>query len=236
MNIQEIIQQVWPDWEIRDTIGSGAFSTVYRASRRERIEGEKDYAIKVIRIPHDDSDWDRMLAEGKTPEQTEAYFQGFVDDSLREIQAMDALSGHTNIVNIFDYRRVRDGNVWYILIRMELLQKVDAGNLTEEEAIRLGMDVCTALSICRKKNIVHRDVSLDNVFVHDGSYKLGDFGVAKVLEGTVMQSIAGKPLYMAPEIYNATLVENDMDSAARVDIYSLGILLYRLTHQMNYPF
>ncbi len=236
----EVISRAWPDWEIRDLIGTGAFATVYRASRRERIPGEKDSAIKIIRIPHVDTDWDRMLAEGKTPEQTEDFFQHIVDDSLKEIRAMEELSGHTNIVNIFDYKRyhVPDQHVWYILIRMELLEKVDTGKLDEKEVVRLGTDVCTALSICRKKNIVHRDISLDNIFIHDGSYKLGDFGVAKVLEGTMgnLQSIAGKPLYMAPEIYNATLTETDIDSAARVDIYSLGILLYRLTHHMNYPF
>ena len=43
-----------------------------------------------------------------------------------------------------------------------------------------------------------------------------------------MRSIAGKPLYMAPEIYSASLDETDIDSAAKVDIYSLGILMYRL--------
>ncbi len=236
----EIIGRAWPDWEIRDIIGTGAFATVYRASRRERIEGEKDSAIKIIRIPRDDSDWNRMLSEGKTPEQAEEFFRGVVDDSLKEIRAMEELSGHTNIVNIFDYKlyQIPEQNVWYILIRMELLQKVDTSNLDEREIIRLGLDVCTALSICRKKNIVHRDVSLDNIFIHDGNYKLGDFGVAKVLEGTIggLHSIAGKPLYMAPEIYNASLTESDINSMARVDIYSLGILLYRLCHHMNYPF
>ena len=236
----EVIRQAWPDWEIRDTIGAGSFAVVYRASRKERIEGEKDSAIKIIRIPHDDTDWDRMIAEGKTPEQARDFFRGVVDDSLKEIRAMEELSGHTNIVNIFDYKlyQVPERNVWYILIRMELLQKVDTGSMDEREIIRLGTDVCTALSICRKKNVVHRDVSLDNIFIHDGNYKLGDFGVAKILEGSMggMQSMAGKPLYMAPEIYNASLAETDIDSAARVDIYSLGILLYRLAHHMNYPF
>ena len=237
---EEIVGLVWPDWEIIEPIGSGAFATVVRAARRNRIAGEKDSAIKIIRIPNSDSDWELMLAEGKTEAQAERYFQDVVDDSLREIRAMEDLTGNTNIVNIFDYKvhRVPDRHVWYILIRMEYLQKVETRGFGEREIIRLGTDVCTALSICRTKNIVHRDVSLDNIFIHDGNYKLGDFGVAKVLEGTIgsMHSIAGKPLYMAPEVYNATLVDTDIDSAAKVDIYSLGILLYRLCNNMKYPF
>ena len=236
----EIVRLAWPDWEIIEKLGSGAFATVFRASRREKISGEKDSAIKIIRIPQDDSDWDRMLAEGKTAGQARACFQEAVDDSLKEIRAMEELGGNTNIVNIFDYKvyKVPDRNVWYILIRMEYLQKINPDAFDENEIRKLGADVCTALGICRKKNIVHRDVSLDNVFIHDGNYKLGDFGVAKVLEGTAggMHSIAGKPLYMAPEVYNATITETDMDSIAKVDIYSLGILLYRLSNNMRFPF
>ena len=236
----EVVHLVWPDWEVAEKLGSGAFATVVRASRKNRISGENDAAIKIIRIPNSDSDWDMVLAEGKTSEHAEQYFQGVVDDSLKEIRAMVDLAGNTNIVSIFDYKvhRIPERHVWYILIRMEYLQKVKAGQYSEEEVIRLGVDVCTALSVCRKKNIVHRDVSLDNIFIHDGNYKLGDFGVAKVLEGTIgtMHSIAGKPLYMAPEVYNAKLEDTDINSAAKVDIYSLGILLYRLCNNMKYPF
>ncbi len=236
----EIADIVWPDWEIVEKLGTGAFATVFRASRREKITGEKDSAIKIIRIPQDDTDWEQMLAEGKSVAQTREYFQDAVDEALKEIRAMEDLGGHTNIVNIYDYKlyKVPDRDVWYILIRMEYLQKINTESFDEEEIKKLGTDVCTALTICRKKNIVHRDVSLDNIFVRDGNYKLGDFGVAKVLEGTVggMHSIAGKPLYMAPEVYNATLANTDMDSVARVDLYSLGVLLYRLSNNMKYPF
>ena len=235
-----IVRLVWPDWEVVEKIGSGAFATVYRASRREKIAGEKDSAVKIIRIPGSDDDWEQMLAEGKTPAQTEQYFQTVVNDSLKEIRAMEALTGNTNIVSIFDYKvhHVPEDHVWYILIRMEYLQKINPAALKEDGVIRLGTDVCTALSLCRKQNIVHRDVSPDNIFIRDGNYKLGDFGVAKVLEDAAgtMHSIAGKPLYMAPEVYNATLEDADIDSAARVDIYSIGILMYRLTNHMNYPF
>ena len=236
----DIVELLWPDWEIVEKLGSGAFATVFRASRRGKIEGETDSAIKIIRIPRDDSDWDMMLAEGKQPDQAKAFFQEAVDDSMKEIRAMDKLGGNTNIVNIYDYKVYKDPerDVWYILIRMEYLEKVNPAAMDEEEVIKLGIDVSNALRICRKKNIVHRDVSLDNVFIHDGNYKLGDFGVAKVLGGTVggMHSIAGKPLYMAPEVYNVTLTDADINSIARVDIYSLGILMYRLCNNMRYPF
>ena len=236
----EIVQAAWPDWEIVEKIGSGAFATVFRAKRRLKIVEEKDSAIKIIRIPRDDSDWSQLLSEGKSISEATAFFEDAVNDALKEIRAMEDLSGNTNIVNIYDYKvhKDPDRNAWYILIRMEYLQKIDLSGMNEAEIIRLGIDVCSALILCRRKNIVHRDVSMDNIFVHDGNYKLGDFGVAKVLESTVggMHSIAGKPLYMAPELYNGTLVGTDMDSVAKVDLYSLGILLYRLCNNMRCPF
>ena len=75
----EIADIVWPDWEIVEKLGTGAFATVFRASRREKITGEKDSAIKIIRIPQDDTDWEQMLAEGKSVAQTGEYFQDSVD-------------------------------------------------------------------------------------------------------------------------------------------------------------
>ena len=100
----DVIRIVWPDWEIIEKLGSGAFATVFRASRKEKIVGEKDSAIKIIRIPQEDTDWDQMLAEGKTAAQVRTYFQEAVDDALKEIRAMDELGGNTNIVNIYDCR------------------------------------------------------------------------------------------------------------------------------------
>lgn len=237
----EVVHLTWPDWEIVEKLGSGAFASVFRASRKEKIAGEKDSAIKIIRIPHDDSDWDQMISEGKSATQVRAYFQEAVNEAQKEILAMEELGGLTNIVNILDYKvhEEPERNAWYILIRMEYLQKINPDTMDEREIRKLGSDVCTALSVCRKKNIVHRDISMDNVFLYEGNYKLGDFGVAKVLEEAVvgMRSIVGKPLYMAPEVYNSTLSDtSDIDTIAKVDIYSLGILLYRLSNRMRYPF
>ena len=72
---------------------------------------------------------------------------------------------------------------------MELLtplQKVTKERLlSEEEVIKLGKDICKALILCESRNIIHRDIKPDNIMISKfGDYKLGDFGVSKVMSHT----------------------------------------------------
>jgi tetratricopeptide (TPR) repeat protein len=119
---------------------------------------------------------------------------------------------------------------------MELLTSFNAyicdKKLTEEEVIKLGCDICTALEICAKLNIIHRDIKPENIFINDfGYFKLGDFGIARKMENmTGSLSQKGTFNYMAPEVANSS--EYD----ARVDTYSLGIVLYRLLNGKRLPF
>ena len=51
--------------------------------------------------------------------------------------------------------------------------------------LRIGIDICTALELCSKKGIVHRDIKDENIFVNeDGVFKLGDFGIARELSAS----------------------------------------------------
>ena len=104
--------------------------------------------------------------------------------------------------------------------------------LTEKEVIKLGMDLSKALEYCRKLKIIHRDIKPENIFVSRfGDFKLGDFGIARELERTMSGfSKKGTYSYMAPEMYKGEKYDS------RVDIYSLGIVLYRLMNHNRLPF
>jgi len=80
------------------------------------------------------------------------------------------------------------------------------------------------LEICEQKRIIHRDIKDENIFVtSDGKFKLGDFGIAKELTRlSLASSIRGTPLYMAPEVYRGKPYDS------RSDLYSLGIVMYKL--------
>lgn len=234
----EVIKQIWPDWQLIEKIGEGSFGKVYRAKREE--VGTTFYsAIKIIRIPQNSSEIDSVKSEiGLDEQSTTSYFKGFVDDCVNEIKMMESLKGTQNIVSVEDYKVVPHENEvgWSIYIRMELLTSFVAHTkdktLSEKEVIKLGIDICNALEFCAKLNIMHRDIKPENIFVSQfGIYKLGDFGIARKLEkSTAGMSKKGTYNYMAPEIYNG---KEHYDYKS--DIYSLGIVLYKLLNGNRFP-
>ncbi len=234
----EVLKQIWPEWQIEGKpLGRGSYGVVYKAVRRDH--GVESYAaIKVISIPSDPSEVDSLRSEGLNMDATRTYLQGIVNDFVSEIQLMESLKGIQNIVSVEDYKVVEKTEEigWDIYIRMELLTPFNTyicdKKLTEEEVIKLGCDICTALEICGQRNIIHRDIKPENIFINDfGYFKLGDFGIARKMENlTGGLSQKGTFNYMAPEVSSSS--EYD----ARVDTYSLGIVLYRLLNENRLPF
>lgn len=224
----DVLKQIWPEWKIEGKpLGKGSFGVVYKAIRRDH-NVESYAAIKVISIPTDPSEVDSLRSEGLDMNATRTYFQGIVNDFVSEIQLMESLKGIQNIVSVEDYKVVEKTNElgWDIYIRMELITSFNEyicdKKLTEEEVVKLGCDICTALEICSKRNIIHRDIKPENIFINDfGDFKLGDFGIARKLENmTGGLSQKGTPNYMAPEVANSNSYDN------RADIYSLGIVSF----------
>lgn len=234
----DLLKKIWPEWQIGERIGGGSYGVVYEATRTD-YNVESHAAIKMISIPANDSEIDSLRAEGLNMTETKTYLQQIVNDFVSEIQLMVSLEGCPNIVDVKDYRVVeKEGELgWHIFIRMELLTPFDAymlnKKLSEKEVINLGIDICTALEICDEKNIIHRDVKPGNILVHKstGSFKLGDFGIARKLENLAASlSQKGTYNYMAPEVVTGDIYDS------RVDIYSLGIVLYRLMNGNRLPF
>lgn len=231
------ILKVWPNWKILRTIGEGGFGKVFEICRNE-YGIEEHSALKVVSIPQSDSEMQALLNDGMTEPEIREYFKGTVDDFVKEIQLMIQLRGNSNIVGYQDFAVVEKTDTigFDILIRMELLTGLPNylrnNRFRVCDVIQLGVDICSALEVCRGLNIVHRDIKPDNIFVSDNGYfKLGDFGVARTIEKTMAGlSRKGTYSYMAPEIYNGD--EYGFES----DIYSLGIVLYKLLNNNRDPF
>jgi serine/threonine-protein kinase len=141
---------------------------------------------------------------------------------------------HDNIVSVTDYGLTHDGRPYIV---MELLrgrtldERIVEGPLTLPEIVAIVVPLCRALACAHADGIVHRDVKPDNIFLTDRAngrfgIKVLDFGIAKapLATGRVTkhgQSI-GSPHYMAPEACRGEDVDH------RVDIYSVGVLMYLL--------
>ena len=160
-----------------------------------------------------------------------------VEEISNEYRLLGALRGHPNVVNCEDQMIIPHENDmgWDIYIRMELLQSlpdyVRENGMTVENVIKLGSDMCSALELCRENNIIHRDIKPQNIFVSKyGVFKLGDFGVAKASTIRTSADKVGTYSYMAPEVYKGKGYDD------RVDIYSLGMVLYWLLNERRGPF
>lgn len=239
-NVNEAVKKIWPEWTIEEKIGQGAFGAVYRAVKDEEYNLRSYSAIKVIHIPSEPIQQDSARSGSVTADGTRQYYQEYVNEVVDEIKLMQSLKGAPNVVIIEDYKVAEQQDMigWTIYIRMELLtplkQYVERYQLSENHIIKLGCDICTALEYCMQRNIVHRDIKPENIFVDAfGNFKLGDFGVAKKLERVdATLSMKGTPYYMAPEM----IVGGVSHYPTTVDIYSLGLVLYRMLNHNRYAF
>ena len=234
---KDVPVSVWPEWELIEKIGEGSFGKVYKAKRTER--GRSFYsAIKIISIPASKGELDIVRSEMNNEQSTREYFRNLVEDCIQEIYTMEHFCGNSHVVSFEDFKVVEylDEIGWDISIRMEYLTSFmdycTGKELTEKEVIKLGCDLAMALIYCRKLNIIHRDVKPENIFVSRfGDFKLGDFGIAREQAHTMSNmSKKGTYSYMAPEIYKGEKYDSS------IDIYSLGIVLYKLMNQNRLPF
>lgn len=166
---------------------------------------------------------------------------------MSEVETLAQLRGLSNVVHMDDHAvfEIRENGrlVGYdLLIRMELLENVGrslryhGGTLSSiQEVHKLGRDLSRGLICCHQKGILHRDINPNNILRNAfGDYKLGDFGIAKQLHGTLhAQTAIGTKRYVAPEV----LHRGGQDAYdARADIYCLGLVLYQLANNGYLPF
>ena len=179
-------------------VGRGGFGVVWEA--RDRELGRR-VAVKVIRVRRDGVPEKRLVAEAEVA----------------------ARLSHPGIVTILDVGRSEKG-AWLVqefLSGKTLAARMNDGPLALREALRVGMDVSRALAHAHAHGVVHRDLTARNVFLcEDGQVKLLDLGMAQAFGRRKLEG--GTPDYMAPE--QASGAPED----ERVDVYSLGVLLYRM--------
>lgn len=228
---------LWPDWHIIREIGRGSFGRVYEIHRQNGEYLEKA-ALKIIRVPENPADVEQLRMDGVNKEDTESYLRRYVEEIRSEIGLMQRFVGYSNIVSYEDYliQKLDNAIGWYILIRMELLTPLQdymsSKTLSEQEVIRIGLDISQALIICHGEGIIHRDIKPQNIFVNErGFFKLGDFGISRTVPGSgSVLSFKGTVSYMAPETFSMQGTDE------RSDIYSLALVLYRLLNGGREPF
>lgn len=190
-------------YRIQSKIGIGGMATVYRGS--DTVLG-RTVAIKTMlpQYAHDSS---------------------FAARFKQEAQAAAALQS-PYIVGIFDWGQ--DGDTYYIV--MEYLKGTDLktglrthGALDSRKVAQIGSQICQALSVAHRHDIIHRDIKPQNIMVQpDGNIKVMDFGIARAKNShiTTDNSVLGTAHYVSPEQTQGKTL------GPTSDIYSLGIVMY----------
>ena len=191
-------------FQILEVLGRGGMGEVYKAFDPTL---QRTVAVKTVR-----PDIDR-------PE--------YLERMMREAQACARLS-HPNIVTVYEAGQV-DGVVF---IAMEYLQGknlsevLETKDLSFEEKIRILAKVLEALHHAHDLNVIHRDIKPSNIHLClDGTIKLMDFGLARVLVAdtlTASGNVLGTPHYASPEQLKGEAVDR------RSDIYSTGVMAYEM--------
>lgn len=228
---------VLQNWVIEKLIGEGSYGKVYQIGRDD-FGTHYSAALKIISVPQSEAERRSIVEEGLTNKEVTQYFYTMVEEIVKEFALMAQFKGTTNIVSYEDHQVVeeKDGNGWDIFIRMELLTPLQthlASNpISQADVAHLAVDLCKALELCQKYNVIHRDIKPENIFIsQNGDFKLGDFGIARTIERTSSGlSKKGTYSYMAPEVYRG------LEYGYTVDTYSLGLVLYRLLNQNRLPF
>ena len=196
---------------ILELIGKGAFSEVYNGVIQN--QDNRQVAVKVIKKTH---------ANLKA-----------IEDEIRIIRKIS----HPNIVNFINHYSTKNNT--YIVTELcsrgtfktFLQNNYEKGIVPEFHAKKYFRQICLGVKELHQKNIVHRDLKQDNIFINN-SYllKIGDFGFAKVTGDSVMlSSFKGTPVNMAPEIFKTNKNLTDYYDK-KCDIWSLGTILYEMIY------
>ncbi|MBE6468856.1 MAG: Stk1 family PASTA domain-containing Ser/Thr kinase [Coriobacteriaceae bacterium] len=188
---------------LKDRVGAGGMATVYRAQDQVL---DRTVAVKM------------MLPQYAGDATFAARFK-------QEAQAAAGLSS-PYIVNVYDWGK--DGDTYYIV--MEYLRGTDLksgvrshGALDPKKVAQIGSQICGALSVAHKHEIIHRDIKPQNIMVlPDGNIKVMDFGIARAKNSHLTQdnNVLGTAHYVSPE------QTRGQELGPTSDIYSLGVVMY----------
>jgi len=200
-------------YRVVSQLGKGGFGAVYKAE-------DKQFGNRLLAVKE-------MSQSGLSPQEIIEATAAF----KREAHLLASLK-HPNLPSIYDY--FNEAKRWYLVMDFiegetleEHLNKEKEGRLPWEEALQIGIQLCTVLGYLHRRQppIIFRDLKPANVMLTpEGHLYLIDFGIARHFKpGQMRDTMAfGSPGYAAPEQYGKT------QTTSRADIYSLGATLYHL--------
>ena len=199
------------------------------------------YILKHISVPESQKQVDALLFTGAaaTAEDAQKYYEQVVSDYRAELDVLETLSASPNLDCFRSYQIApKEDGVGYDMYllaehRKTLVEYLADNAMTKLCAVNLAMDLCSALIDLRQAGLIHRDVKPSNIYLSpQGHFLLGDLGIAKISDlkyCTMPESMLSS--YSAPELFSLMAAIEPT-----TDIYSVGLILYRIFNGNHAPF
>jgi hypothetical protein len=195
-------------WRVTGVAGHGGMGAVYQAVRDDRAF-DKQVAIKVLQLGFDSAP---------------------ARERFRQERSILAGLEHPNIAQLLDGGETETGVSYIVMEYVDGEPIVDycvRRKLPRAARLHLFLQVCSAVHLAHQKLVVHRDLKPGNILVtREGVPKLLDFGIAKLLEPSALQTMTGF-LALTPQYASPEQIRGEPVSTA-TDVYSLGMVLYEM--------
>lgn len=234
----KMISPMLDDFEVGGSISDHDGVRCYPAMRKN---SEEKYIVKVISVPASPTKLDALLLTGaySSKEAALVYFEELANEIADEKRILDNLSQLEGFLPYEDIQIVPkdDGSGFDIYLlseyRLTLERHIAKNSLTQLAAVNLGLDLCAALTVCRRSGYLCVDVKPSNIILTgENEFCLGDLGFAK-LNALQYASLPDKyrSRYTAPEVEDAFSALNET-----LDIYAAGLVLYQVFNGGVLPF
>ena len=199
------------------------------------------YIVKVVSVPASPTQMDALLLSGAFSDETAAlnYYREIADEVVKEIDILEKLAELEWFIPYKAHQLVpmESGKGYEIYLlgqyRRTLQKHFTRHIFTHLDALNLGLDLCSALSMCRRNGYLYVDLKPGNIFVADQRlFRIGDLGFVS-LDSLKYASLPEKyqSIYTAPEVRDAFSALN-----TTMDIYAAGLILYQTYNNGELPF
>lgn len=223
-NISPLLDNIVVGASISDHNGIRCFPAIHK-------ETNEKYILKVISVPSSQTQLDAMLLTGalENEDAAQKYYAQRADELVRKIDVLQQLSRQEGFLPYAGCQVVAKeesvGYDIYILSRYKrsLQRQITQKPMTQLEALNLGLDICSALTACRRSGYLFMNLKPSNIFIGDnGEYRIRDFGLISLNSlhyATLPEHYISS--YTAPEITDVFSSLNET-----VDVYAIGMILY----------
>ncbi len=228
MSAPRNISPILDGFTLAEMVSQHSTACCYRAT--QNLSG-KDFMLKIISLPASVAQLDALLMSGSFsgPAELNDYFKEQARDVLRNVQVLRHMA---TVGGFVDYDCVQvvpssDGKGYdvYLLspMRQTLPQQLQRDDLSQMDVVNLALDLCAALTVCRRSGYCYTNLKPGNVFRHGQHYHIGDLGFMPLYEmGKIPLPQQFRSSYTPPELMDGTQPMNDT-----ADVYALGLILYQ---------